>query len=100
MVMKKVKRLIYWMEHGVSQLTENHRITSDVIINNCQQWQLQCVGINKLYNKFRVMIEKKIYRTAHIIPAFYAHFLGRECLAAPNVGNARNIAQSKLRSAS
>ena len=40
-------------------------ITSDVITNNCKQWQLKCVGINKLYNLFRVRIEKKIYRTAH-----------------------------------
>ena len=40
-------------------------ITSDVI-NNCKQWQLQCVGINMLYNLFHVMIKKKIYCTAHV----------------------------------
>ena len=48
------------------------------------------------------MIEKKIYRTAHIyITAFHAHFVRRECRVrrAPNDGNAQNVAQPKLRSA-
>ena len=51
-------------------------ITSGVIT---RQWQLQCVDkIN--CTLFRVMIEKKLYRTAHIyITAFHAHFVRREC---------------------
>ena len=51
------------------------------------------------------MIEKKIYHTAHIyITAFHAHFVRKnvvweENVTAPNDGNAQNIAQPKLSSA-
>ena len=52
------------------------------------------------------MIEKKINRTAHIyITVFHNDFVRRECrvrknvVTASNDGNAQNVAQPKLRTA-
>ena len=83
--------------------------TGDIITNDVitKQWQLQCVDINKLYNISCYDRKENISHCTYLY-----HCLSRSLcekrmscekritvVTAPNDGNAQNVAQPKLRSA-